>query len=278
MSVKVLEIKGKNSYLIKEDRLSNYSYYLNGEEISKELIKFNFIISKDDKFQYNKKSQILVEYRRGDEVMSVEEYKSKPTYYFDDTSDEDVLRRIANKKELEGFEPVCKDSEIEDVDLNVIGFIENTGSNFIHSSISARWSNNEFLYTLFIANITIDEYKKLAIEYAGHAKFQEPDRGYLRFTKINNNYVFGDHYPFCEHKNSSVFYSLDEAKAEEANIRGAVRRRVENHVFSNNKTEYKNIQILSQLKTIKKLKSKKSMDELINVLIKDLQDYMSKVK
>jgi len=278
MKINVLEILEANSYLIKSGILSNHiDYYLNKNLLPKELCKNSLTISKKDVFEYMPNSKELIGYERGKEKLTVEDYKSKPQYYSDEHNDEYVLRAIANKKELEGFVPIYKDIELQPVEFEIYGNIADTGSEFIYCEITSQYSSNPILYSLNVNLITIDEYNILKNKHSDNATFEKLDRKYLRFAKINNKYSFGDHYPFQEISNQKSFTSLQKAKDEESKIREAVRCSALKNIFPKNLSDEKKIMIIAQLKVAKKLKNKKSMDEMINILIDDLQDYKKNV-
>jgi len=276
MNVKVLEIKGAESYLMAQSRYDHHlKLALNGVIVTDSVREIGLSFSKSDKLQHLPSSKKLVEYRRGDEVMSVEDYQSKPQYYDDERSDEYVLRAIANKKELAGFEPHQEDPELEDVELEVVGYIEDTKSLFISCSVQGQFSKAAVLYTVNPQKIAMDEYLKLMAEYGDHARFNKPDRNYLRFVQINGEYAFNQSYPFGDYDYTKDTASLDEAKAVETEVRDMTRSAVKSSVFTKSITDEKKTQILSSLRTIKKLRTKKSMDELLSVLIKDIQEYQS---
>lgn len=280
MKINVLGLKNKKEVFIKSEYLNNnYKYYLNGNEIHWEILRDRFIISIEDKFQYLGRDEILVDYRKGNIIMSKEEYNSKPTYYDDEKSDEYVLRCIANKKELEGFVANYQEPILQDVELNIVGYIEDTKSKFISCTISGKWEFKELVvYTTYGSLIAMDEYNKLSKKYENHAIFEKPDRSYLRFVKINNNFAFDDMFPFSDREFIKNFTTLDQATKEEENIRDTVKKYIDKQVFKENLTLIKSTAVLSQLKMIQKIKNKKNMDESINILIKDLTDYVSLIK
>lgn len=279
MKLKVVEIIGKNQLFVKAQEVdANTALYVNKHIVNNELKKVGFTIKKNDIVEYLPSTKTLLGYEKGESFISVEEYKSKPQNYYEDSSEETVLRAIANRKELEGFEPKYKDAEIEKVYLEIYGNIEKTNSNFILCAITGRWSKEPTIYTLNVNNITVDEYKKLRTEYSSHAKFEDLDRSYLRFAKINDNYTFSDRYPFAEIKNEKVFVSLKEAADEEIKIREDVRKMALQKIFPKNVDDNKKIMILSNLKSIKKAKTKSVMDEMIQILITDLQDYQKGIE
>lgn len=274
MKIKVIEVVGKDSFIVKAGELDqNTDFYINEELVHSELKRQGFKIKKSDVVKFLPKNKTLLGYEKGKKFLTIEEYKSKPQYYDGDSSEENVLRAIANRKELEGFEPKYKEIEFELVELEVYGSIIDTNSNFVNCGITGRWDKEPIVYTLDVNKITVDEYKKIRTEFSNHAKFEDLDRSYLRFAKINNSYCFGDRYPFTEIRNEKVFISLEKATEEEFNIRSDVRKTALRQIFPNNVNENKKIMIISHLKAIKKAKTKSTMDEMLQILISDLQDY-----
>lgn len=105
-------------------------YLVNGKETKLKKL----IINESDSLHSIELGKVLSHYENDSgHRMSIEEFESKPTYYDNETPDEEVLRRIANKKEVEGFKPVGFDRDTKIVELNIIGYMEDTGSLFIHS-------------------------------------------------------------------------------------------------------------------------------------------------
>lgn len=278
MEVKVVEIKGKDSYLIKGGELNSHKrFLLNGVVINDLQIKNNLIINKEDSLEFIESTKVLSEYVKGDKTMTIEEFRAKPQRYCEDDSDEDVLRAIANKKELEGYEPVYSEPIPQEVTIKVCGYIEDTGSEFIECEITPRYKDEGVLYSVDISAIAMDEYKKLSEEYRSHAKFEKPGRHYLRFVKINNSYAFSDIKPFSDRVYRSSFLDLGLAKEEEKKTREQVRTVVQGRVFTESPTGYKVSQILGQLRSLKNMSTRKGMEELLEVIIKDISHYESKI-
>jgi len=274
--IKVIEIVEKDAFLIKRGRLSNYTkYLLNGNIIDSELTHQDIIIKKSDVFQTLKNSKEIIHYSRGEEIITVEYYESKPQNYSSESSEQETLRAIANRKELKDFEPVYKDPEPKDVKIIIVGYMVYSESNFIDSYVTGMYSSNEVLFTVNGREIAIDEYNKLSEKYSEYARFGKQNRNYLRFTQINNNYAFSDTKPFGDSDYRKSFISLEEAKKEEESIRKAVKYAVEKAVFHKDISKEKQLMILDNLKSIKKLKTLKSKNEMIDVLINDISDYLS---
>lgn len=142
MKIKVLEIIGKDLFLVKPGIIDNYvDIFINRNEVHSELKQKGFVFKSDDIIELRPRNKTIVEYKKGKRTMTTEEFNSKRTYYDSDSTEEETLRAIANRKEVEGFEPVYKDSEFEVVELDIYGKVEDTNSDFIKCSITDRWSS-----------------------------------------------------------------------------------------------------------------------------------------
>jgi len=276
--VKVISVGNGSSFLILKGRISTSAhYYVNGNPVDKELNYRDLVIGSKDVLTVKSNTKQLKEYACGDKVMSIEDYRSKPTYFDDDSSDESVLRAIANKKELEGFTAVYIEPEQEKVELVVVGSIPNIKSRFISCSIGGLHDKYPVVYGIDVNRVTINEYNILSEKYSDHANFPEVDRGYLRFTKINNDFIFPDNYPFNQIQKEKYYASLEDCQTEEENIRNKVRKRIQQAIFKDNPTLVKSSYILSQLKLCKKVSSAKAKNEMLNSMIDDMSKYLSAI-
>lgn len=108
MSIKAFDVIDSEKYLLVTDNISG-DLYIDGElyDTRKRYDKMNtLIVSKSSKIELQSKYEQIVGYVRGNETMTREEYEKYPTYYDENSSEEDTLRAIANRKHLHGFEPV----------------------------------------------------------------------------------------------------------------------------------------------------------------------------
>lgn len=275
MEINVIKYKNKEGYMILKESVNNYdTYFLDGVETK--LIN-NLVIPEDSVITVRRQGKILKDYRRDGEVMSIEEFRAKPQNYDSDSSEEFTLRAIANRRELKGFQPFYEQNPIEDVEIKIVGYVEYTGSKFIHSKITSNWRIPSIDYVLYVNLVTMDEYSILKEEYKDHGKFETPDRRYLRFVKVNNKYAFGDGYPFGDYDYIKKYDTLEEAKNEEEKVRNTVRSAVKAAIFPGNSTSIVKVEkILNQLKLINKLRSKTEINSALNIVIKDLDEYNSK--
>lgn len=279
MKIKVIEIIGKESFLIKSSELSaNTDFYINREIIPNELKSQGITIKNNDVIEYLPKNKELIGYEKGIEFLTIDEYNSKPQNYSSESSEEKVLRAIANRKELEGFEPKYKEIDFENVEIEIYGNVQDTNSNFIHCGITGRWSTTPVVYTVNQNAIAVDEYKKLRSKYSSHATFEDLERNYIRFAKINGNYAFSDHSWLDEIRNEKIFISLEEATKHEKELRELVKKLALKKVFPEKINDNKKIILLSHLKAIKKAKTKSVMDEMLQILITDIQDYQKGIE
>lgn len=274
----VIEIKGCDSYLIKSHNLKGgRQYLLNGEILNDELLRVDLVIKKTDLFQTLSNQKKIGDYRRGDEIISLETFKSKTQYYDSDSSEEETLRAIANRKELSGFEPHYLEIEPEVIELNVVAYISNTESKFINANIVNSTYKNSVLFDLSGRRVAIDEYMKLKEKFKTHAKFEIP-KDSLRFTKINNRYVFLDGYPFGDYDYNKSYLSLEEAQLEELAIRDRVYSVVNNAVFKETISDEKNIMLISELNLIKNMQSIDEVRNSLNYIIHNLTEYAKNIK
>lgn len=276
MKIDVLKINGTDSFAVKPRAIKNYVLFINGEEFTSDSKIGLIIFLKDDNLKCRQKGEELIDYRRGDEIMSTECYRSKPQYYDEDSSDEDVLRAIANRKEFSAFEAHYEEYKPEDIELVVVGSIGNTESGFISSSIMGKYSKAPAIYTVKTTAITLDEYKLLAKEYEFDATFEAPDRNSLEFVKINNNYAFTRN-GFSDSIKNEVHTSLSMAKEREKEIRQSVKKIVHEMVFYKTCSPVKLQMLKGCLVAIRKSKKMKTKDEMIDILIKDFAKYISQI-
>lgn len=273
MKLKVIDVANKNAYYFKNNRWDRLyrGMYINGEKVDETLLEIGFTFSKDDSVEYMPSSKELLHYEKDGKILSVDEYNAMPTYYDSDTPDEDVLVCISNRKKLEDYRPVYKELTMQPYELEVIGSIESTGSDFILPSVSNQPMAS--VYLIDANSISLDEYNKLSREYSSIAVFEKPDRGYLRFVKVNKKYAFSDCYPFNERSNPVIFDKLDDARKEENSIRSKVRERVMKCI--GNLSDEKRVSIISYLKNTKRAKTRRAMIDMIDILIEDLTEFKS---
>ncbi len=279
MKIKALEIIEKEAYLIKAFQLSDYhDFYFNKNLIDNHAKKQEIILKKTDSLEILPRQKEIIGYKKDNSFLSIEEYKSKPTYFDSDSSEEETLRAIANRKEIEGFEPVYKEIDFETVEIDVYGFIEDTKSKFIQCGITDRFnSKNPNVYILNENKIAVDEYNLLKDKYSSHGKFDKLDRNYIEFAKINGNYAFSRS-DFSEKRADKLFASLETATQYEKELREKIQKIVKSRLFPEKIQDDKRLLIISHLKSIKKAKSKSVMDEMLQILIEDLQDYKKEVE
>lgn len=279
MKLKVLEVIGEDTYFanLKNQSIGVYSgsLLINGKATDELDV---ITISKNDKIQYLNKYKELSHYEKDGKIMSVSEYDSLNTYVDSDNSECDILKALENRKKKEGFKSVYKEPIPKDVEVYVVGNIQNTGSEFIKCTTTIGRNTNSNIYTVQPNNIAVDEFDVLKEKYSSHAKFDRKDRSYLRFAQVDNNYIFGDYYPYCEHNHTLCFKSLGEAQAEELSIRSKVASAVERAVFKDDLSDVKKTNVINYLTNIKRAKSLNDAFNMIDILIEDLVEYRDNIK
>jgi len=278
-TIDVLEIVNSEQYLVQGYNFDSYTeYFIDGEKAPYKTLSNGFTIGKDQKISKLNNRTELSHYQRKDEVMPIEIWKSKPKSYDQYSKEEDVLTAIANKKELEGFEPVYKDCIPELMEFNIVGCIEDTMSKFIHVKASLKYRETASYYCIHPNYIAWDEYNKLSKQYEKFGAFNnDKSRKYLRFAQVNRSYVFGEYYPYTEGASQKDFNSLEEAQAEEHKIRQGVQRIVQNKIFGKELSDDHKLNIISKLSSIKALKNKSSIYDMIDVLISELREYKDNI-
>ena len=280
MKIKVLEVNDSKGRMVVKGTLNdhcNFMYYVDGEFVDEKMSRgSNIIIGCSEKLQCKSKSKSLTGYTDGSTTISREEYQSKPQSYYDDSVEADVLRAIANRRELKDYKPVYKEPEMEDVEVEVVGYINDTGSDFIVCSVGTKgYPKKGFAeYMVRGGSVAMDEYKKLSDKYSKHGSFEAPDRVYLRFVRVNGEYVFGDQWPFSDRDHLSSHLSLDDAKNEEKKIRDAVAHVVKNAIFREALSPIKAHDILTTLIEVREAGTKKAMVQVLDGLIKNLKEYI----
>ena len=277
-TIDALQIK-PNLFLVKRHFVTGFDakFSVNGSEVLAH--KKDSITVKPGELECTYKRGILESYARGSEHMSIEDYKSKPQRHWEDSSDEEIIDAIANKKALSGFKPVYKSPQIEEVLFNVVGYISDTNSSFITCNSNAdEYSKNQVVYDVDGSLIAMDQYKLLSEKYKDQASFEVPSRKYLRFTSINYNFAFDDVFPFRDCSYYASFTTLVLATEYEDKIRNAVTSVVTQAVFQTDLTEPKRLCLISRLQLVASLKSVQSKNESIDALIEDLKFYWENCK
>jgi hypothetical protein len=280
-TIKLLQIKETGDWYLRPGDINHYiggNGFLDGVELRDNNNRYGMVISKDSKLQYETGKYNISHYENNGITMSKEEYDSKPTYYDEDSTDEETLRAIANKKEVQGFEAVYFKSELKDYKIEVLGYIENTTSSFITCTIKDQYASHPIVYTVHKNRITTDEYSVLAEKYKDQAKFEKLDRAYLRFNKVDGNFVFDDTYPFSEGEYNCVFTNLEDAQKKEEEIRILVRKAIEKHIFRKGLNDLKKTNIISYLTKVKKAKTRELANSMLDLLIDDLNEYKNNIE
>lgn len=177
-------------------------------------------------------------------VEEVESIRALSNPYYSEYEDEyiypnlEVEFEIKKKQEvLKGITPVYDDpvKTFTEVDIEVVGVQEDTGSDFITTPYSigkAFYDNEGGIYKVAVSSdIAKDEMSKLRKSYSDD-DFKLPSHSGLRYVQVNNKYVFSDRDPHLDKGYSKVFTDLTEAKKYEETIRKFVRDKVLPHIKS----------------------------------------------
>lgn len=168
------------------------------------------------------------------DCISVEEYQAlnKSSYgEWDDDSEEYVYESLEQefecrkkREELQWWKPAQVDRgyELEYFEYVVVGVLEDTGSPFIESPIiygKVSWNGGRSFYKCNLSWAAFKRYSEYESKYKDLVKFDNDSYQYLRFAKVNGNYVFADKSPF---KDKSILYTDTLEKAKEL-ISGAIK-------------------------------------------------------
>lgn len=137
----------------------------------------------------------------------------------------EVRKRVL---EVKDFHPVYEEITYppEKVEIEVVGEMCDTGSEFIHTSYTLGLANFKHSTGAFKVmgetSIAADEFKKICI--AKELKYEIPTHSGLKYAKINGEYVFTNtNSSFVDSSNNRVFATLEEAQAHEKLIRDNVK-------------------------------------------------------
>ena len=199
-------------------------------------------------------------------IMSVDEYNERFKGNFSDFMDEygdveypDIDTEYNCKKEIAKlleFTAVHKDlpSTWEPVGVDVIGHLDNTGSEFIVTPAKIGKTSHresEGWYKVEVSYIAVDEYKKIYKEESKHMENPCNVVNKLKNMKVK------DKTPFYNARwgNANVVVVLDDldmAKATEASVRRQVRTSIYEIICPCLSGDIKSSQILKELKDISK--------------------------
>lgn len=274
MKIKALKISGSNNVKTIPLSSTTFNVSVNGKAVTHDLSRVSVIFSLDDKLSARSCYEQIVGYERDGKVISSEEYNAKPIYYNEDSSESEVLRAIANRKEMSGFNPV-KIFIDEPVEFDIIGEIEDTKSLFITCNIGGTYAKNAILFTLDQVKIEFDEYLLMAEANKSHARFGKLDRKCLEYVQVNGSYPFGR--GFGERSPAS-YLSLADAQLSEERIRANVRNAVNGVIFKEEPTIFKASQLLARLELAREMADKSAKDSAMDTIIIDLSLYIQGAK
>lgn len=118
-------------------------------------------------------------------------------------------------------------SHTEDIEIDVVGSVEDTGSEFIetpfvYGEVSHSYSSG--IYKVHLSRIAVDEFKKWQRHYEDVA-FDLPIHSHLKYAKVDTEYVFtGATYRWIvENNHAIVLNDLDQAHQKESEVRKFIR-------------------------------------------------------
>lgn len=168
------------------------------------------------------------------DCISIEEYQSlKESSYgeWDDDLEQYVYESLEQEfecrkeqEELQFWKPsqVDRGYELECFEYVVVGVLEDTRSPFIESPIiygKVSWNGGRSFYKCNLSGAAFKRYSEYESKYKKSVRFDNDSYQYLRFAKVNGNYVFADKSPF---QDKSILYTDTLEKAKEL-ISGAIK-------------------------------------------------------
>lgn len=151
----------------------------------------------------------------------------------------DIRKRLQEFQDAEKVysEPVVRH---ENIDIDVIGSAEDTGSDFIETPFQhgcVTWNASTGIYKLLTTQVSLDQWRKEASENTEHAFDNAKgigggNKGKLEFAKIDNKYVFThlQNKTFINRGNTAeIFSTLKAAQEREKEIRQIVSQEVAKH-------------------------------------------------
>ena len=118
------------------------------------------------------------------------------------------------------------------VELNVIGTMIDTGSDFIHSALHVGEKSfaDRGMFKVNLASVALDEFNRIAATLPGLTNATHSN---IQYAQYKGSYIFTDYKNMngiADKSNSSVVYkTLESAKAGERTMRQFVRREINLH-------------------------------------------------
>ena len=120
----------------------------------------------------------------------------------------------------------------EDLEITVVGSVEDTGSDFIETPYVYGKANfgKSGIYRVNLSSIAVDEFQKVRNEYSD-VTFDLPTHSHLKYAKVDTHYVFTNRNEQWINNNNSfvVLNDLEEAHKKEREIRKFVRGMLETY-------------------------------------------------
>ena len=269
----------KDTLTIPKDEFNKYVlYFLNGEKISLPtepvLISVKDVLESQATYS-NKITHYSKKTSEGEVTMSVEEFKSYPTWVdSENITTEHLQTVIVNKKKVAGFTPVKEIPAREKVEFEIMGTIQETGSKYITTYLQlGTFMKKEVPYVVNVQAVLRSEYLQLSKEWSKYVSFQPLIRSKtMQYLKVGGEYVFNNNYLFKD-SNPAIFTSLKAAQAKEAQLRKMVRDIVSKFVFNNTNPPKPVIRtLIGKLELIKSLEGD-SQKEALDKVLDYLKDY-----
>lgn len=163
----------------------------------------------------------------------------------------------------------------EDLEITVVGSVEDTGSNFIETPYVYGKANfgSSGVYRVNLSSIAMYEFCKVRAEYP-NVEFDVPTHSHLKYVKVNTQYIFTN----CSERwiNDTgtfvVLNDLEQAHEKEREIRKFVRGMLETYAAPRKAGDVEIKDFVESLKSIK------GSVERLDVKQKSRSEYMTLLK
>ena len=241
-------------------------------------------------------------YKNGDETLTSEEYRTQRNAIDGEYHDEDGYYNFPDldteyrvKKELQTFIETWKRFEepqpdtYEEIKLEVVGEVIDTGSKFIQTPLQFGFTNFKGggFFKVYLSDIAKDEWEKMVLKYGQTYEMKNAKHSNIRYAQFDGKYIYDDTIRGIRENHYHVANTLNEAKSVEATMRKLVREPIIRQLNKNKQiTVDKASVILSKLYSLKnhllkvepKVKTQHDYSSSLKVaksLISELEDYLS---
>lgn len=198
------------------------------------------------------------------------------------------IQFVKEKALFKNLTPVYEDTEVlvEDVEIEVVGSCEDTGSDFIETPFvygQAQWKGHSAgVYKLCTSAVAYDQMMKIKEKYPD-VKWSVPNHSHLKYVQVNGAYVFtkSSRGYISEVGKCKIYSTLEVAKQDEAAVRKFVTSELMIHLEPRSATDVQIKDFVEHLERIRnrvmeldvKVKSQTSKSVLVSNITKLMDTY-----